>query len=218
MMILCFLAPLLGRKADVLSALAFAAILILIYSPLQLYNVGFIYSFLVVLGIILFCPAIEQSLKCIYEKDPMQLEELSRFHSFVRLVVQKTVSIAVLSIVAWLVSAPLTLYFFGRFAPVALISNVFVVPLVFLIVTTGCLSLCLGSLAGIFAVGLNNVNLLLVRFLLWIMGWLCRVPYGSIQTGKISIWIVFLWYAVLLLLFFCIFRKAGAENNHDTQA
>ncbi len=57
------LAGLTGRKYDALSSLSLAGVIILSFSPLQLFNVGFQLSFAVVAGLILLSPKISKLFK-----------------------------------------------------------------------------------------------------------------------------------------------------------
>ena len=54
-------------------------------------------------------------------------------------------SMVAMSISAWLVSAPLTAYFFGNFTPMGIVANLIVSPLSELVITAGCLSLVTGG-------------------------------------------------------------------------
>ena len=74
MAIIYFSAPLLRRKADVLSSLALAALIILAVAPSQLFDLGFILSFVCVLGLIILCPLISDPLMKLLEPDPLRLQ------------------------------------------------------------------------------------------------------------------------------------------------
>lgn len=183
MMIVYFLAPLFSRKADMYTTIAFAALMILALKPDQLFDIGFIYSFTVVSGIVLMAPRIESRMGKYVRADPMRVQEESRFVRCLRFLGGKIVAVIAVSVSAWLASAPLTVYFFHRFAPVAVLSNIIVVPLALLIVTTGCLSLVLGSCLGWFAIAFNWLNLLFVSFLLFMLRLFENIPYGSMDIG-----------------------------------
>lgn len=221
MAIIYFLAPLLGRKADVFSTLALAALIILVAVPAQLFDVGFIFSFVVVTGIIVLYPIFESMspleklarqdrfIPRGIEMDGRDLDELTwreRIGVFFRTKVIKHVwrpflkyvsSLVSVSCSAWLVSAPLTAYFFGRFAPVALLGNLIVIPLAFLIILTGCLSIVLGSCIALFADIFNHANLALVSILVWATKFMASVPFGSIQVSNQPLWLILTWYVLL---------------------
>ena len=194
MAVIYYLAPLLGRKADVASSLSLAALLILLVSPEQLMDVGFIFSFIVVAGIVVYYPIFERPLRRLWQADPMRLEKEHKLVLILRDCVRYICTLTAISCSAWLASAPLTAYFFGRFAPVALPANLVVIPLVFLVVLAGCLSLLLGSCVWVLAEVFNNANLALIWVLSRTMQGICAIPFGSMDIARPSIWLVLLWY------------------------
>jgi len=237
MAILYFSAPFAGRKSDSLSALALAALLIIAWSPLQLFQVGFILSFTVVVGIIVLYPLIHRGLERVIDKlgiftgtgthgamplfwehDPAQVQEERMPLKTLRRVIRHLSSLLALSCSAWLVSAPLTAYYFGRFSPIALFANVLVIPLAFLVVLAGCLSLVLGSCAALFADIFNHANLVLVNALVQSMKILSRIPGGSIKLAKPPLWRVVLWYAVLAMGVYIVTQRRKAAKDIDNRA
>jgi len=206
----------LRRRPDSLSALAAAALLILGFCPAQLWDVGFVFSFTVVLGIVTLFPCFyrllvravhrfgiasgagaETVMPLFWEADPARpaphRPRLLDGHA----VAPYFGSLLALSCAAWVVSAPLTACTFGRFAPIAILGNLFVVPLAFLIVTTGCLSLVLGSCVGFFAEIFNHTNLVLVNLLVGVMRLMNRIPGAGIDVPPPPPYAAGLWYAAL---------------------
>lgn len=206
--IIYFLAPLLRRKADALSALAFAALAIVAASPSQLFDVGFILSFVVVAGLIVLYPVFMRPMERLLRRDDLapdpEIVEDQRFRKrmkrveLLREAARSIASLFAMSCAAWLASTPLTAYFFGRFIPIALLSNLLVVPLAFLVVLAGCLSLVLGSCLALFADIFNHANLALVSVMVGSMKLAERMPYGSIEVSKPPLWLVWAWYALLI--------------------
>ena len=197
MAVTCFLAPLVGRRTDVSCALAFAAFLILLVSPRQLFDVGFIYSFVVVFWLIVLYPKFDLIFSRFWQKDSMQLQDDVKWILVLRKVGRYVCSLVALSFAAWLASAPLTAYFFGRFVPVALLCNILVIPLAFLIVLSGCLSLVLGSCLLFMADVFNHAALAVISLLVWVMKIMTIVPYGSMDIPRPPLWSVLLWYMLL---------------------
>jgi len=190
-------APLLGRRADGLSGLAVAALVILFVSPAQLFDVGFIYSFVVVTGLIVLYPRIHGALRGVAEPDPFRIQPENLFVRVLRFPARYVVSLAALSCAAWLSSVPLTAYCFGRFTPVALLANILVIPLTFLLVAGGCLSLVLGSFLSVFSHIFNNANFALASMLLGAMRTLDSIPCSSVEVGHPPLWVPLLWYGAL---------------------
>jgi hypothetical protein len=106
-----------------------------------------------------------------------------------------------------LCSAPLTAYFFGALVPIALVGNMVVIPLAFLIVLTGSLSLILGSCVPPASYVLNHVNLALISALVGAVDLIGSVPFGRLALGRVSLGPVTAWYAVLSALAFRLHRN-----------
>ncbi len=193
------LAPALRRRPDGVSALALAGIGILAWQPSQLFEIGFIFSFAAVAGILTMVPVLDAMLLHWLRPDPLAVPGLiddTRWWGPVALWAGR---LAAVSLAAWLTSAPLSLFFFGRFAPIALVANLIVVPLAFLIIVTGCLSLVAGAGIGLWLAGIfNSSNAVFVRLLTGGMRWLEAVPYGHTRDVTISLAGMFLWYVLLI--------------------
>ena len=205
----------LKREPDALSALSAAALVILAVTPTDLLNVGFILSFSVVTGLILLFPVVWRLCAWGIEKlrNRTEQEEMAKDAMFVpgakepsdsrgRLSgpMKYLASVTVLTICAWLVSTPLTAYYFERFTPVSLIANIFAIPLTFVIVLLGCLSILLGAVWFPLAILLNKLNAVFVWMLLTVTGVADSIPGSCIDVPSFPAWAVWLWFAVLGVL------------------
>jgi ComEC/Rec2-related protein len=199
MAIIYFLAPLLRRRADVVSALAMAAILIVAVAPDQLMDVGFICSFVVVLGLIVLCPLLDPWMRSWAEVDPMRLQEENIGMRAGRYLLRVTLSLVAVSLAAWLTSAPLSAYYFGRFSLVSLPCNLFVIPMSFLLIVSGCLSLVLGPCWGFLGEVFNHASLFLVWMLERAMSLMLAIPGGHMRVAQPAAWMVWTWYALLAI-------------------
>lgn len=102
-------------KHDSLSALAFSAILLLLISPFNLFDVGFILSYVSVLGILLPCKIINRI--------------------FARLKPQKLRNALSITLSAFLTSTPIIAYYFNNFSIIGIITNLIFVPVVSVVFT-----------------------------------------------------------------------------------
>lgn len=144
------LARTLGERYDGLSSLSFAALLILIFSPSQLFCVGFILSFLVVLSIILFSKLISKIFKFLPSKIANVLGVLFS---------------------AQIASVPILIDYFGNFSFISIISNLIFVPFVSVIYTLLFVGTILGGIFSISHIFLYPSNLILkgVNFVVGIL-------------------------------------------------
>jgi len=134
---------LLGRGVDVYNSLGIAAVFILIKNPKDLFNVGFQLSFLAVFSILFFVPKFMKLLE-------RHTDQYIKKYFYMSL----TVSIA-----AWLGTALLILYYFRIITPIAIISNLFIIPVLFILLIGSFAFLLLGWLpfAGSFLIGFNSL-------------------------------------------------------------
>lgn len=203
-----WLAPLLRRKPDSFTALATAALLILVVAPNQLFEVGFILSFTVVSGLLVIYPLLKKNVADAFRTDPLRVEPERLPIRVARSFGRYVGSLLALSLAAWLASAPLMAYYFGRLAPIALLGNVLVIPLAFLIVLAGALSLVLGACVNFFAVTFNHANVVLASALVHGIRAMSRVPGGSVRVASPPVWAVVAWYALLGVLCALAYRRS----------
>lgn len=170
------LAFVLNQPRNSQTALAAAALFLLLLNPMALFTAGFQLSFLIVLAIVTLAPLIARALPFL----PRGLKLL--------LAVPLAAQLGAIPLVAW---------YFGFFSPPALPANIVIVPLAGVMVglgfTAGLLGLVAPPLAGL----VNYPNRFLVPLLLRIVGWFSRLPSGSLRVGPFPpIWVA-VYYGIL---------------------
>uniref|UniRef100_UPI00356B368F ComEC/Rec2 family competence protein n=1 Tax=Pontiella sp. TaxID=2837462 RepID=UPI00356B368F len=184
------LAPRFRRKPDIPSSVALAATLLLLASPFELMSAGFVFSFTVVIFIVM-----------VYTKVPKRWLQGPWLWSYAK-------SLAVTSAAAGLASVPVAALYFGTFAPVAMLGNLVVVPLTFCIVLSGWLSILLPVASGIF----NHAAVVFINLLLISVDGMDRIPGSCWNVRPPPLIAVFLWYASFVYLF------AHASRNRQRWA
>jgi competence protein ComEC len=186
------------RRPDGPSSLALSALLILAVAPGQLWEAGFLLSFGVVAGLmVLVAPLSEPLLERLRPELPGRPTRRMQIRSAVA---RPVISLAVVSLAAWLVSLPMTAQYFNLFSPVGLVANLLVVPLASLILLTGCLTLTLGWVLPLGADIFNHANRVLVDLLLFLVDWFHRWPGGHLFVQAPPWWFAPCWYACLVAL------------------
>ena len=196
-----FVAPLAGRRPDATSSMALATILLLAFQPANLSDPGFLLSFVVVCGLIIVAGWAAREingLRLAGWDEP--LNRLSGPHPAAALL-RNTGTMLLTSLAAWLFSAPITAWFFNTLSPVALIGNLAVIPLTFMVMLAGCLALVGGVFFPAAAVLFNQANLLLISLLIWIVQRLAALPGACRAVRAPSALVAGLWYAGLVLFF-----------------
>ena len=145
MAVLFLVAKLINRDADLFNLLGFAALLLLLLNPLQLWDVGFQLSFVAVTAIVYFVPRMEIPLRRLWEGSSGQsLSAGGTFTKFRNLVVKWLVRSYLVTVAAQIGTTPLIAYYFFRTYPLGIVVGPFAVGLVSLIVAVGMMSVCVG--------------------------------------------------------------------------
>lgn len=178
----------IGRENSSLNGLAFAALVILVSNPNALFDVGFQLSFLAVLAILLFEPHIRQ----LYVPKNRVVEYIW--------------SLVTVSIAAQLGTAPLVMLNFENYSTYFLLTNIIVIPLMFVIVFVSLLMLSFSfipPLRIIFVwilvrlVTITNESLSLI----------VDLPYSTLTVDNLSPFTVCCIYVSLFLLYLYMVRK-----------
>ncbi|UCH12596.1 MAG: ComEC/Rec2 family competence protein, partial [Candidatus Omnitrophota bacterium] len=184
-MITVFLiARILNREIDTYNIISLAGMLILLANPMQLFNAGFILSFVCVFSIIYLCPRIENFFK------------LEKFNKKGLLYLIRSL---VLTLAVYIGVAPIIAYYFNIISPVTIIANLFVVPLAGLLICIGFTFVLLGllpvSLAAIFGSTVWLVAFLLERLIFY----LSKIPFAYFYIPDLPIWSIAGYYALIIL-------------------
>ncbi len=177
----------LGRPGGALTALVFAAAVMVGLSPKVLWDISFQLSFMAVAGLILIQPPLRQwGERMIPEGEWVSSVVKPVFDSF-------TVGLA--AIVATL---PLMVYYFQSFSlvglPATVVASAFVTAATMLAGMTALLGLFVPSLAWV-------VGWVASFFLICIVAtveWFARLPLASVEVGSMNGAVVWVYYGVLL--------------------
>lgn len=191
------LAPLLGRRSDPPSALSLAAILILAAVPGQIVDAGFQLSFAVVAGILLWSRWIIGAGRWWPVQDPWSRRAPGLWQRVGRTLAVSGLRMLLVSLAAWWASAPLVAYYFHLFSPIAIVANLFLVPLVSVVVVSGGLSLLIGPVWHAVSGILNRVAALLIQAMAGLVGILGDIPVGHWNVRGFPWWLAAAWFVPL---------------------
>ena len=171
MAILFLSAALLDRDADIFNLLAFAALVLLLLNPHQLWDVGFQLSFVAVAAIVYFVPKMEKPLQHLWEDTAASAEaDLSMLTKFRHNAVKWFVLSYLVTFAAQIGTAPLIAYHFFRTYPLGIIVSPFAVGLVSLIVAMGLGLVCIGLAWLPLAKLLSVLNHVIISIFLMLIG------------------------------------------------
>lgn len=209
MSLLAFGAPLAGRQRNSILALSGALVAILAFDPMQIFEIGFVFSFLCTASIlVLATPFMEIARRTALATHPGRKLK----HAFDtgrplrRFALKKAygiLSILPVSLAAWLSSAPLTAAVFGRVSPVSIIANVAILPLATASVVTALAALAETAVlptAACSALPLNRIAAWIASKMATAASISSAIPSGSFESAPWPPVAVATWFTALLAL------------------
>lgn len=170
----------IDRLPVALNSLGAAGLAILLVDTDQLFNPGFQLSFTVVAAILLIALPVTQRLHPIFDPDPfIPLRLLPPFERGFRALGRWSVALFAVSLSAWVGSLPLTIAYFHLISFVAIPANFLVVPLAFVTLAVGSLSLVTGLFSSWLATVFNNAAFLVCHVILALVTGFDDIPGGS---------------------------------------
>ncbi len=192
-----FLGYIIRRNTNIFITLAISSILILLWNPYSLFDVGFQLSFVTVLSIVLITPELER----IFKLKPVW-----------------PIRIFLMSIAAWLGSLPLTAYYFKYISWVSPIINLIVIPLVTLILACGSILLfsmwILPSLSYFMGAMLNLLLFILLKISEIVSSW--RFVYSEVNFFDLNI-VLICYLLIFLFIYYPKFKQAIKGVKHVPQ-
>ena len=173
------------------NTLAFAAIVMLLFNPKSLFDVGFQLSFMAVLAILLFYPLFES----VWSQQFLFGHRLFRW-LWTTLAVSCAAQIGV---------APLIAYYFGRFSCYFLLTNLVVVPAATLILYLSLLVLLIPSLAYLLIYIVDALNQLLL--------WITMLPGASIEELHPTLLQVWMTYVIIGAVYGLLIRRTSPTRG-----
>ena len=173
------------------NTLAFAAIVMLLFNPMALFDVGFQLSFMAVLTILLFYPLLES-----LWSQPFLLDHRLFRWLWTMLSVSCAAQIGV---------APLIAYYFGRISCYFLLANLVVVPAAALILYLSLAVLLIPSLAYLLIYIVDTLNQLLVSIV--------ALPGASIEGLHPTPLQVWMMYVIIGAVYLLLIRRTSPTRG-----
>ena len=195
LMALLFLFGEMGeRKAEPYNIIAGSALLILLWEPRELFNVGFQFSFLGVISLIYGHDRVEQLL-------PLRkwLQKNLKWNRWINLFLKWIWGPFQVSVAAVLINLPLTMYYYGAIPTYAILANLIVIPMVGLIVFLGIFLLIGSGISSWLSAGIGEMINMMNHILSWIVSTLSRFPAAYIEVPFPAFWQVVIWTVAAFL-------------------
>ncbi|NLL04266.1 MAG: DNA internalization-related competence protein ComEC/Rec2 [Clostridiaceae bacterium] len=182
MAIVILIGQMIWRDTEIFTSISFAALVLLLYNPGILFNIGFQLSFAATISLVLFYKNLKQMLSFKF------------IPSFIVDVLAATIS-------AQIGVLPITVFYFNTVSVVSIISNLLVVPVVEFITILGSLMAILGQIHIVFSILLGYINNVLLSFVLYVTKFSADMPWAVKTIITPSILMVICYYAVIMYFF-----------------
>jgi competence protein ComEC len=185
---------LLYRDVDLVNVVSFSGLVILLYSPLFLFDVGFQLSFASVFAILLLYPRLSE----------LVLKYVGKSH---RKLWKWIIMPALISVSVELVLFPILAYYFNMIPLIIVVANIFIVPLAGLSVVLACFTL----FSAVFSSGLAGIfsacNWLCLDLTLRLTEFFANLPVAKLSVPAPSVSTFMVYYFFLWLLVSSIASK-----------
>lgn len=186
MVTLVEIGKMLYRYSPTLNTIAAAAVLILIFRPLDLWSVSFQLSFAATAAIVIVVSETEHF-----------LHRLRWRQTFFGRIAAWLVGTVVISLAAQTGTLPITIACFGQVSPYFLLANLIVLPLASVLVPCGLVSIALGgTVAGVW---FSKITFALAWLMNHSVGWIESLP-GSVLPAHTNGPLIVIYYLLLTAL------------------
>lgn len=192
-----------GRHRPLITGnwLALSAVLLLLFRPTDLFNVGFQLSFVVLIGVMYGSRALywEYQQWVRWRRELMPPAQVHRLRQAVWGWVRSRLGFLLcVAVAAWLMGLPLTAYHFGRVTPYGWLNTLLITPLIFLVMAGAFVKLLWTALWPSLAVVPGWLLAKITGGLLWEVKWLAAVPWTSCNVPAPPLWMAGILYLLLL--------------------
>ncbi len=178
-----------GRQTFALASLAAAALLMTLWNPLVLWDVGFQLSFAATLGLVLLVGPMEERFR-----DWLSgLTSEERATGLVRLLSGPLLITLAAQLAVW----PITLHYFRRLSLVSPVTNFLIIPAQPGVMLVGGLATLLGAIHPLLGQPVAWVAWVFVAYTIGVVELTARIPLASFELGGFSAGAMWLYYGVV---------------------
>ncbi len=189
--IIIILTFLSNRSTNIFNSISIAAVIILFFSPQQIYDPGFQLSFGAVLSTAIIYPYIQSWI----EKLNLKLKWIEKIFLFMGV-----------SLSAQLGTIPFTLIYFSKLSVVSIIANLFVIPISGIITAVAFITIFLGSFSSLLAEYFAYANNLLTYIMMESIRFAGTLEFSFLWIRNYSLYDSIVFYTLLTFLLLSIKR------------
>ena len=195
-------ATIVGRRHMALNALAVAAVALLIADPMDLFAAGFQLSFVIVAGLIVLTPYVRDLLfgRWLRERGLIVFRGDQRVRRWLYFnAADWGMAAGAMSLLAWLLAAPLAAVHFGLFSPYGAVLTLLAAPLVVATIVPGYLSLALAWAAPNLSYALGRAAGAFADMLAWLVERAESLPGLHFELQPVgAAWAIVAYVAIVL--------------------
>lgn len=198
MAIVIILSEFLIQKPNTYASISFSALLILLYNPITIYDVGFVLSFSGTIGIIIFNKKISELLE-----SKIKINKDKKIGKIIAVFIE-TLSV---TLSAQIAVTPITLYYFNTFSCVSILANLIIVPATGSITIVGIIMYVTSLVCVPIAKVISYFIYSIISFVIFAASLFAQIPGSSILLPTPSIIIILMYYIMVYNLFFAKNKK-----------
>jgi competence protein ComEC len=191
------LGVLLYKEVQMINLVSFSALIILLFSPLFLFDVGFQLSFASVFAIVLLVPKLSEALSKYVKKSNKRLWRWVILPGLVSLSVE-------------IILFPILAYYFNMVPLITVVANLFIVPLASLSVVLSCFTLFSATFSSLLATIFSASNWLCLHSTLKLNTFFATLPIAKLTVPSPSIFAFIVYYLFVWLLLSSTAQKRKA--------
>ncbi len=198
MSIVSIISKMFNIKIKKFTSIAISIIILLIYNPFCIFNISFLFSYLAVIGIMIYQLEIYSFLDVVLKKAlKYKYIEKSKTKKYIYAVLKSVNTILSVYIAVQILVLPLQIYYFSKISLVSILSNVIIYPLLNAICFIGFYILFLSFIPFV-SIILLNCEYILLNLVIQIADLISNISL-NIVLPKPSLLILLIYYLVLVL-------------------
>ncbi|MCQ9206583.1 MAG: ComEC family competence protein [Omnitrophica bacterium] len=196
----------LKRKTGSFNLLGLSGLIILMINPNQVFNTGFILSYMALLSILGISPLFYR----IFRLGNNASGKNDTVGKRIRRYLLRPISV---SLAIFVGLTPLSAYYFGLITPVVILANLAVIPLLFLVMASGILFVSLGFLSRFLALAFSQSAEIFLVGLVKSVEFLEKVPFAYFKVKPPTIPALLAYYGVVFAIVAASYIYAMGERD-----
>jgi len=195
--IVMLIGRIIRRETDVYTSMSFAALILLLYNPYILFDIGFQLSFAATLSLVLFYKSVSDIMKRFMERIKL---------SHIPDILTDNLAITLAAQVGVL---PITILYFNKISTFSVTTNLLVVPLLQTITILGFIMVIISAISLFLFQLMANINCILLSFILYVTKVNSSLPFSVVRVATPPFLFIVIYYLAvfLLLLYRPVLRK-----------